>query len=116
MRLCSTMTCARLGAVGVALAVGLSGAPAFLTGPASAATASPGRVVSAPSAGPVGPEACIIGLNCGCIRYRTCPGHRRPPARTPEPQMDGKAPAVTRDQGAAPAAVTRTLVWASLSV
>ena len=29
---------------------------------------------------PAGGGACIIGLNCGCIRYITCPGsHPRPP-------------------------------------
>jgi hypothetical protein len=44
---------------------------------------------------PVGGGACIIGLNCGCIRNVTCP---RPHARRPA------VPNIGSDQRAAPTA------------
>ena len=101
-------------AVGAVLAVGLGGfgpLPAGIT----EVTAPVSQVLSAP-----GPQACIVGLNCGCIRYRTCPGHRRPPARVPETRIDGELPSVSSELGSdpavAPAGVTQTPVWASLSV
>lgn len=106
---------ALFGGAGIALAVGLSGTGALPAGVIGAIT--PASVVAAPSAAPVGSQACIIGLNCGCIRYRTCPGdRRRPPARAPEPQLGGDVPAVTSEHGLAPAALTRTPAWASPSV
>lgn len=100
---------------GIAFAVGLSSTGALPAGVIGAIT--PASAVASPSATPAGSEACIIGLNCGCIRYRTCPGdRRRPPARAPEPQLGGGAPVVTSEHGVAPAAVTRTPAWASPSV
>lgn len=105
---------ALFGAAGVVLAVGLGGAGILPVGTAAAAPVS--QVVSAPSAAPIGSEACIIGLNCGCIRYRTCPGdRRRAPVRTPEPQQEGDAPGVAGDHGVAPVVLTRTPVWVSPS-
>ena len=98
-------------AVGAVVAVGFGGFGPLPAGIAEV-TAPVTRVLSAP-----GPQTCIVGLNCGCIRYRTCPGHRRPPARAPEAQMDRDLPAVGRDlsgdPGAAPAAVTPPPAWAS---
>lgn len=100
---------------GIAVAVGLSGTGALPAGVIGSITRA--GAVASPIAAAVGSEACIIGLNCGCIRYRTCPGdRRRPPARTPEPQLGGDVPVVTSEHGAAPAAFTRTPAWASPSV
>lgn len=114
MKHCGRVMPASFGVAGVVLAAGLSGVGAVPVG-MTVATTPVSSVVPAPSAVSGGPQACIIGLNCGCIRYRTCPGHRRPPARVPEPQMDGEVPARTGEHGVAPAAVTRIPVWASLS-
>ncbi len=99
------MTAALLGTVGVALTVQLTGAE--MAGIAAAAPVPVGGVASAPGVAPVKPEACIIGLNCGCIRGRTCPGDRRRNAvRPPEVRLDG-APVVAGDpQEGAPNFVT----------
>lgn len=102
----------RFGAAGVVLVIGLSGAGTLLAGTAAATTPAT-YVVAAPSAGPASSQGCIIGLNCGCIRYRTCPGdRRRPSVRTPEPQLEADIPAASSDQGLA-TDLTRTPVWAS---
>lgn len=45
---------------------------------------------------PVGGGACISGLNCGCIRYITCPGtirHHRPAPVNDHPPDPPAAPA-----------------------
>lgn len=106
------MAAGRVGTAGVVLAIGLGGAGTLLAGTAAATTPAT-YVVPAPSAGPVSSQGCIIGLNCGCIRYRTCPGdRRRPSVRTPEPQLEGDVPAVSSDQGLA-TDLTRTPAWAS---
>lgn len=99
------MTAALLGTVGVALTVQLTGAE--MAGIAAAAPVPVGGVASAPGVAPVKPEACIIGLNCGCIRGRTCPGDRRRNAvRPPEVRLDG-APVIAGDpQEGAPNLVT----------
>ena len=41
---------------------------------------------------PAGGGACIIGLNCGCIRYITCPGSRPRPPATNNQQHAAPAP------------------------
>ena len=102
------------GAAAVVLAVGLGGAGTLPVGTTAATITPVSHVVSAPSVAPVGSQSCIIGLNCGCIRYRTCPGDRRRPARTPEPQLEGDGPPAAGDHGVAPV-LTRTPVWASPS-
>lgn len=108
MRRYGRMTPALLGAAGAALAVGLSGAgplPAGMTAAATAVTAA-SHVVSAPVAAPASPHACIIGLNCGCIRHRTCPGDRqRTPVRPPEVRLDQDVPVAAGEQGVAPAVI-----------
>jgi hypothetical protein len=114
MRRCARMLPALFGGAGIAVAVGVSGVGALPVGITGSIT--PASVVAPPSAAPVGSQACIIGLNCGCIRYRTCPGdRRRPPVRAPEPQLGGEVPVVTSEHGVAPAALTRTPAWASPS-
>lgn len=105
---------ALFGAASVALAVGLSGAGALLAGMTATAITPASYVASAPSVAPVGSQGCIIGLNCGCIRHRTCPGDRRPRVRTPEPQLERDIPIASSDQGVA-ADLTRTPAWASPS-
>jgi len=84
----------RLGLGGTAIAFALAlgfGDVANAVPSSGAATASmastPSPHPSGPTTGggavpvvPVGGGACIIGLNCGCIRGITCPGtvHHRP--------------------------------------
>ncbi len=45
---------------------------------------------------PVGGSGCISGLNCGCIRYVTCPGtvrhHHPAPANDHPPDAPGPGP------------------------
>lgn len=107
MRHFARMTAALLGTTGVALAVGLTGAGT--AGIAQAAPVPIGGVAPVPGVTSLSPQVCIIGLNCGCIRGRTCPGDRRRHAvRPPEARLDGApvvasdAPAVAGDQEGAP--------------
>src|SRR5271156_5110991 len=93
--------------VGCAAAVGAAEPSA----PAPAATATsafsseapaPSPAPSSPTRGgalpvvPVGGGACIAGLNCGCIRYITCPGtiphHHPAPANDHPPDAPGPGP------------------------
>lgn len=100
MRHFGRMMAAMLGTTGVALAVGITG---LSTAGIAEAAPLPGGVASVPGVTPVNPQTCIIGLNCGCIRGRTCPGDRRRHAvRPPEARLDG-APAGLGDQEGAPA-------------
>lgn len=95
---------ALLAAAGVAAAVGLSGTGILPAGTAVAAPISAGGAAPAPAVTPASPQTCIIGLNCGCIRHRTCPGDRRrsPAARPPEVQIDGGGPAIANNQQVGP--------------
>lgn len=105
---------ALFGAAGVALAVGLGGVGALPDGTVVTTQASDALPAGGAALG--SPQACIVGLNCGCIPFRTCPGQRhRPRVHVPAPQMEGDAPALTSEHGVAPAAVTRIPVWASQS-
>lgn len=100
MRRFGRMTAALLSTAGAALVVGFTGAGA--AGIAQAAPVPVSGVGPLPGVTPVSPQACIIGLNCGCIRGRTCPGDRRKHAvRPPEARLDG-APAIASDQEGAP--------------
>ncbi len=100
MRHFGKMTAALLGTTGMALTVGFTG-----TGVAGIAQAAPipvSGVAPLPGVTPASPQTCIIGLNCGCIRGRTCPGDRRKHAvRPPEARLDG-APAIAGDQEGVP--------------
>lgn len=94
------MSATLLSTAGAALVVGLAGAGT--AGIAQAAPISMGGGTPVPGVTPANPQACIIGLNCGCIRGRTCPGDRRRHAvRPPEARLDG-APAIASDQEGAP--------------
>lgn len=100
MRRFGRMTAALLSAAGAALVVGFAGVG--VTGIAQAAPAPVSGVAPLPGVTPASPQTCIIGLNCGCIRGRTCPGDRRRHAvRPPEARLDG-APAIVSDQEGAP--------------
>lgn len=99
MRRFGRMTAALLSTTGAVLVVGFGGAGA--AGIAQAAPVVSG-VAPLPGVTSVSPQACIIGLNCGCIRGRTCPGDRRKHAvRPPEARLDG-VPAIASDQEGTP--------------
>lgn len=104
MRHFRRMTAALLGSAGVALMIQLAGAD--MVGAAVAAPVPNSGFPPVPGASPADPNACIIGLNCGCIRGRTCPGDRRRNAvRPPEVRLDG-APVIAGDpQEGAPRSV-----------
>lgn len=100
MRRFGRMAATLLGAAGAALVVGFTGAG--VTGIAQASPAPISGVAPPSGVTAACPQACIIGLNCGCIRGRTCPGDRRKHAvRPPEARLDG-APAIAGDQEGAP--------------
>lgn len=100
MRRFGRMTAALLSTAGAALVVGFTGAGA--AGIAQAAPVPVSGMAPLPGVTSVSPQVCIIGLNCGCIRGRTCPGDRRRQAvRPPEARLDG-VPAITSDQEGAP--------------
>ncbi len=100
------------GAVVFALAVGFGDVAGVVSSSgASTATITASTAVSsetpAPPPNPSGPTggggalpvvpaagACIIGLNCGCIRNITCPGavHHRPAPSNDHPQVPAAGP------------------------